>query len=398
MHPATRPTAAPVSLLVLLAACGMGANDASGGAAAGLDAPARAGVVAFEIGVADGEAAYVFGLISGVALDSEGRIYVADWQADEVRVFSPDGRFLYAIGRTGSGPGELRGPCCLAFDDAGRLWVRDGGNARYDTYQVGSDGARYVGQIRMAHSDVNYGAPTTFDRAGHLIDVGHRMDRAAGQLKLYRLHLDSAGSVVREEAIETPSPEELGAHIVDRASDGGVSRFFVWPPYGPMHLVAHSPDGSWATALSTRYEVQWHGPAGGPARVIRREDVAGPRISAAERSAAEERLAEQLNALGVAPGAVDFGVPERKPPLRGLFFDRLGRLWVQRSVAEGEANEADVYATDGTLAAHVRWPAGVRLTAGFVLEDRAFGLTSDELGAPKVVRLDFVPERQPRPE
>src|SRR5690606_8473955 len=122
----------------------------------------------------------------------------------------------------------------------------DGGNARYNAYRVDAGGASYVRQIRMAHGDVNFGSPLTFDADGLLIDIGHRFDPARGEADLIRLHLDSAGAVLREDTIATPTPEELGAHIVDRTDADGRVRFFVWPPFGARHLVAHSPDGSLA--------------------------------------------------------------------------------------------------------------------------------------------------------
>lgn len=382
-------SAVSVSMMVLLAACGSGTGGS--GSPESHAATDLVGVVTLELGTADGDEAYVFGRVSGVALNSQGQIYVADAQANEVRVFSPEGTYLHSVGRTGSGPGELRRPCCIAFDTSGHLWVRDGGNARYNVYRTGSDGAQYVGQVRMAHGDVNYAAPLTFDTEGHLIDIGHRTDPATGERRLSRLHLDSAGSVIREEVIEVPGPSELGAHVIERASAQGRSMSFIYPPYGPTHLVAHSPEGSWAEAMTSTYEVSWHGAQGALVRTIRTENVSGPAIDESERTAAEVRLGEQLKAVGAPPGDARFRMPEHKPPLAGLFFDRSGRVWVQRSVAAGEPNEAEVYTGDGIMVARVRWPAGIRLNFGHVLEDRALGLLRDELGVPKVVRLEFMP-------
>jgi len=119
---------------LLFAACGAGPDAGSGGAtAAAIDE--LAATITLEIGEVEGEEAYLFGQVSGLALDAEGRIYVADRQASEVRVFTPDGAHLFTFGRAGSGPGEMRAPCCLAFDRAGLLWLRDAGNARQPVAQ-----------------------------------------------------------------------------------------------------------------------------------------------------------------------------------------------------------------------------------------------------------------------
>jgi len=386
----TTRTYATVFLASLLAACGAGPRDADNGAL-NADVEALAATVTLEIGEAEGEPAYLFGRVSGLALDAGGRIYVADGQASEVRVFAPDGTHLFSFGRAGSGPGEMRQPCCLAFDRAGLLWLRDVGNARYNAYRIDAGGVTYVRQVRMAHSDANYAAPVTFSADGHLIDVGHRYDPAADAATLFRFHLDSAGLVVREEAIPTPTPRELGAQIVERTSGNSRHRFYFWPPYGARHLVAHSPGGSRATAISSAYEIEWHGPDGELARTIRRPGVTGPPVSPEEAQWAEERIAAQLQSFGAAPGDARFRVPERKPPLAGLFFDRAGRLWVRRSVAQGQPSEADVYSADGKLFARVTWPARIWLDDGFVDLDRALGITTDSLGVVRVALLEFAP-------
>ena len=61
------------------------------------------------IGEAAGDPDYQFGNIppGGIAVASDGRIYVVDQQAQHIKVFSPDGTFEHTIGQPGSGPGEF---------------------------------------------------------------------------------------------------------------------------------------------------------------------------------------------------------------------------------------------------------------------------------------------------
>ena len=138
--------------------------------------PHRTGVVELEIGELDGAGPGTFARIAGLAPLAGGRLLVLDGDADEARVFSQDGQFEFAFGRQGAGPGEFSDACCVGLDSRGRVWIRDGGNARYDVFIVGDTSAEYRFSVRMGHGDVNFWAPITFDDRGRIIDIGHRPD------------------------------------------------------------------------------------------------------------------------------------------------------------------------------------------------------------------------------
>jgi DNA-binding beta-propeller fold protein YncE len=70
----------------------------------------------------------------GLALDREGRLFVADAVNHRVQEFAPDGRLLAVIGGLGSAPGQLRYPYDVAIDGAGRLYVCEFGNHRISVF------------------------------------------------------------------------------------------------------------------------------------------------------------------------------------------------------------------------------------------------------------------------
>lgn len=49
-----------------------------------------------------------FAAVRGVVRLTDGRVAVANGSSNEIRLFSPEGTFLRALGRAGSGPGEFR--------------------------------------------------------------------------------------------------------------------------------------------------------------------------------------------------------------------------------------------------------------------------------------------------
>jgi hypothetical protein len=339
------------------------------------------------IGDVEGPDEYVFGRIGGLAADAQGRLFVADHQASEIRVFDADGRFLFAFARRGAGPGEVEGPCCLAFSPDGRLWVRDKGNARYNAYLVGEREARFESSLLIQHAAANLWAPLTFDAAGRLVDVGMRAAPGGGEFELLRLHLEGRAAAADTEVIASPPAAQIGMFTLDVTRGGMQGRLYLYQPYGPRHLVAHAPGAGWAEAVSSHYRIRWHSAAGSEL-VIERPDRLGPELSAAEREQADSQIADDAKRLGLSRRDLPFDVPERKPPLRELFFDLRGRLWVELSVAQGSSRKAEVYGPDGQLAALYAWPQEVRLNLpGYVGEDLALGITEDSLGTQKVARL-----------
>lgn len=67
------------------------------------------------IGAVEGTDPDVFGQIKGLAVDGQGRIFVLDASAQELRVFGADGAHLRTLGKKGAGPGE--------FDDANGMVI-----------------------------------------------------------------------------------------------------------------------------------------------------------------------------------------------------------------------------------------------------------------------------------
>jgi DNA-binding beta-propeller fold protein YncE len=71
----------------------------------------------------------------GVGVDSEGHIYIADTSFNNFQVFKADGAILLFVGATGVGPGEFLLPAGLFVDDEDRIYVADQGNARVQVFQ-----------------------------------------------------------------------------------------------------------------------------------------------------------------------------------------------------------------------------------------------------------------------
>jgi hypothetical protein len=77
------------------------------------------------LGVTEGALEYQFFRTFGSKRLSDGRIAVVNQGSQQLRLYSPDGRFLKAAGRAGVGPGEFRDAFTLHVLPGDTLWVGD---------------------------------------------------------------------------------------------------------------------------------------------------------------------------------------------------------------------------------------------------------------------------------
>ena len=71
----------------------------------------------------------------GIAVDSEGHMYVADGVLGVVQVFNRQGQLLYYFGKRGASLGEFQLPTGLFIDKNDRIYVVDSYNRRIQVYQ-----------------------------------------------------------------------------------------------------------------------------------------------------------------------------------------------------------------------------------------------------------------------
>jgi 6-bladed beta-propeller len=103
------------------------------------------------------------------ATGPDGSIYVLDYDAGSISVFSAEGAFVRRIGRRGRGPGEFMAPVGLSWDAFDRLWVADGAG-RLTVFS--RDGEYIRTQRRPVQSDARRQHPLIYLPDGSLLDEG----------------------------------------------------------------------------------------------------------------------------------------------------------------------------------------------------------------------------------
>jgi DNA-binding beta-propeller fold protein YncE len=147
---------------------------------------------------------------TGVAVDKEGNLYVADTLNDRIEVFDADGAFLRTWGKNGDGPGYFARPKGVAIDSDGHIWVADGMQDRVQVFTsegqllitMGGHGllpGQYQGLVNVAADNKRNRIYTSEIYPGRVQEYRYVTDAEADQLRKEREKL---------RADSVPKPKE----------------------------------------------------------------------------------------------------------------------------------------------------------------------------------------------
>lgn len=106
------------------------AADGTAGISWGSDTDKPGGFGALDAGLSKNK----FGPVA-IMVDRHDRVWVSSLN-DRVQAFTTDGKYLFGIGSTGDGPGEFSYPHGMAVDSNGDLYVADAGNQRIQKFKL----------------------------------------------------------------------------------------------------------------------------------------------------------------------------------------------------------------------------------------------------------------------
>lgn len=340
---------------------------------------------ATRIGAIEGAGPDVFGRVTAVDIGPDGRVYVLDGQAGEVRIFDREGVHRASFGGEGRGPGEFARAAWMERGPDGRLWVADILNRRLTAF----DTAGGVVSTRAWGSYGNFFGAHRITESGLVEQIGllesreierGRVDGVVSAVVRRPLREDGADAgadTLRIPGLERPT------FTVQRTLEGGVATFFHDVPYGPDRVVAIGPDGGVWVSRTDVYRLAHLTLSGDTTRVVVRPLEPTP-VTDADVSRALSN-AERLRDADVDldPGLV----PETRPFFTDLIVDDTGALWVRRmedpagvEYRAEETGEAwyDVFDPDGRFLGRLDAPVE-RYPTPRITGDHLVGVVRDSL-------------------
>lgn len=386
---------APLLLLVLFGACSGSERTAGEKSTSAQESGAQPGAWIkggawrisriSQIGAHDGPAA--FGRISGVAIDGFGRIWVADAQQHQVRIFAEDGTPVRSFGSKGAGPAEFNGIAGMDWDADGNLWVLDAGNSRFAVYDTAG---RLLRTIPRTAAVSGSPWPGGFDAQGRLIDYGS-LTRRGNTVHATLVRLGTDGGVT--DTFSMPPYEEQMFGAI-RSGDSRNSRVTQAPvPFTGQPLWAVDPEGYVWYAMSDSYRIERRRFDGRLDRVVQMESRA-PRVSREDR----DRVLANYRWFEEQGGKIDGSkIPDEHPDLLNFFFDDAGHLLVIPTATGAAGTRLDVFEVSGRYLGEIRTPTRiVSRPVPVVRGDRLVGVTADGDGVQSIVVFRIT--RPPRGE
>lgn len=363
---------AALAALLFAAACG---GDSDGSATAGGGAWKTGKewrlVKEAQIGSATAEGAAAFGSVVGLAVDGLDRVWVADGQSQELRVFDAQGRHVRTIGRKGGGPEEFGMIAGIDWGGDGNLWVMDGDNSRFAVWDT-------AGRLVRTHPRQNnllmIPWPGGIDAQGRVYDVGASFDGGEQGERIVRMGTD----LQPQDTFAVPAFEGETFEVVNtsggRGGRQGRSVMRVNVPFSGSQEWRVDPQGNVWVARTAQYRLERHGWDGAAPRVIERPTQPVP-VAAEDRA----RVLERYKDFTDRGGKIDESrIPGTYPAIQSFFFSDDGHLWVV-PVLGPDRSALDVFDPSGAYLGRVTPPGRILPSpAPAIRGDRFVGLVRDE--------------------
>ena len=187
----------------------------------------------------------LFGNIGSFDIDAQGRAFILDDQAQEIRIFDSEGAFVRTVGSRGEGPGEFVQATSVDVSSNGEIWVTEMQQGQLNIFD--STGSLLRVERSNAPGSIILPYPGGFDRVGRFNVVF--IDPYEEDFTWVLARFDQSFSPVDTIPIPRSPIERKAFEFV--TEDGG--SYSMGIPFQGSFQWRFAPKGNFWTLLADRY-------------------------------------------------------------------------------------------------------------------------------------------------
>jgi hypothetical protein len=322
--------------------------------------------VAFEedlsIGGEDDEGNIVLFRPSRFLVDQSENIYITDRQDQVIKVFDPDGRYMWTIGAKGEGPGEFRSVGYQTFLPNGRLLVMDSSARRINIFDSSGEFLESY-QWKKQLGRLQFATDSSCIVFEYIFEGDDPLEKRRLNIKEY----DFKGNEIR--SFGEFVPQEMKIHAERNIAFG------IGVPHSPRSIFTSDQKRQCLYhCLNDKYTIEVFDKNGQVFKKIDRPYEPVPFTS----KDAEEFRARYENGRNTKKIAEDMSMPQIKTITPRMLVDDSGNLWVESHEQNEEEDRTftayDIFNADGYYEAKVWIDKGPSL----LMKGKMYRMETDE--------------------
>jgi sugar lactone lactonase YvrE len=179
----------------------------------------------------------LFALPSGVAIDRQGNVYVADTNSNRIEKLSPKGKVIATWGKKGQNPGQFFRPQGLAVDRQGNIYVADTFNHRLQKLSPSGRPLAQWGTSGIKPGQLLFPQDVAVDAHGdvYVVDVANRVQEFAPNGQVLSANVAASADLNFPEGVALDGQGNI------LVADSGNNRIVKLSPSGAVLATIGSP-------------------------------------------------------------------------------------------------------------------------------------------------------------
>lgn len=292
----------------------------------------------------------IIGQITNATVDTEGRVFIADFRQSTIYVYESDGTYLRQLGGEGEGPGEF-GNLGAVHADTDYLYAMDWNRRRLNVFSLTDLQFEFTINLMDDNPEIEelqnrYPGNYFVKNDGTILvayGLPYRPDTDPEEERHTIFYeVDRNGDIKSDELFSQRAPDILSHQTGDGARIVGMS------PFGGRPLFALTGDGRPISAWSEDFLIKFHTTDGEYERAFyypyEKSEVDRQEVIDSYENDQMKQMVRNAEA------------PDTWPALNSLEVDDQNRLWVSTIVGDDEVYEWWILEEDGELLAKFTWP------------------------------------------